>query len=254
MERAWQRIDSNSQSSSETSILQRLTSLRLSTILAVCLAGTAARSADNQAEPMKVLTFIEVRGDAVDRGRNLLRRYAQTLRRSGQALHIETLEEIGRPERFVILESATRADELTASGLEIADSMKDVLTAPPDRRNHRELVDVPATTVADAAPTSVSSALFMIAHLDIGPPDQGRGVAALRLFVDAARHSPGNLRFEAWQQTNRPNHFNLVGCWTSRAKLDEFSRGAAAREYRESVGPLIGSLYDERLYRLVVPK
>src|SRR5262249_31486244 len=158
-------------------------------------------------------------------------------------LRVEVLEEIGRPERFVILESATRADELDgpeASAAAVLASLSDLLTAPPDRRTHRELTDIPAKSVAGGAGSKgASSDLYVIAHLDIGPPDQGRGVTALRRFVDAARQNPGNLRFEAWQQTNRPNHFNLVARWTSRAKLDELTWSAAAREYRASVGPLI---------------
>jgi quinol monooxygenase YgiN len=235
--------------------LKRSSLIRLVTFLAVCLAGTIAKSADNQTESMKVLTFIELRADAIDRGRSLLRRYEETLRRADHALCVGTLQEIGRPERLVILESAARADELTgpeARASEVLAALSDLLIAPPDRRTHRVLTDVPATSAwGGTGSSSASSGLYVIAHLDIGPPDQGRGVTALRRFLDAARHSPGNLGFEAWQQTNRPNHFNLVARWASRAQLDEFAASAAAREYRASVGPLIGSLYDERLYQLV---
>jgi quinol monooxygenase YgiN len=241
--------------------LTRITFFRLVTLSAVCLVGAMARSADTRTGA-KILTFIEVRGDAVDRARNILERYEETLRRDGHALRVETLEEIARPERFVILESATRADELTgpeASARETLASLNDFLTAPPDRRANRDFTDVPAESAPAsstnvASPPRSSSELYAIAHLDIGPPDQARGVEALRRFVDAARRSPGNLRFEAWQQSNRPNHFNLIASWTSRSKLDAFTVGTAAREYRASVAPLIGSPYDQRLYRIVGSK
>ena len=54
-----------------------------------------------------------------------------------------------------------------------------------------------------------------------------------------------------WQQTNRPNHFNLVAAWGNTRRFDEFAAGTATREYRLAVTPLIGSLYDERPYHRI---
>ena len=116
-------------------------------------------------------------------------------------------------------------------------------TEPLDRRANRAFRD---DTPSAPAP---SRALYAVTHLDLAPVDEARGTTALQHLVDAARKSPGNLRFEAWQQANRPNHFNLIASWSSRASLDEFTHSAAAREYRAIVAPLIGSPYDERLYQ-----
>jgi quinol monooxygenase YgiN len=229
------------------------------TISALYLGGAMADGADSQPAPTRVVTFVEVRHDAVDRGRILLKHYGTTLRQHDASLYVEVLQEIDRPERFVILETATHADELTgpeAAGQAILSSLNDLLIAPPDRRTNREFGGASATSTAPSgtAPLDSPRALYVIAHLDIGPPDQARGAAALQRLVDTARNSPGNLRFEAWQQANRPNHFNLVAIWTSRSKLDEFTGGSAAREYRATVAPLIGSPYDERFYRPIEQK
>jgi hypothetical protein len=51
------------------------------------------------------------------------------------------------------------------------------------------------------------------------------------------------------RQTDRPDHFNLVAMWTSRAKFNDFASVPAAREFRKSVASSLGSPYDERLYR-----
>jgi len=59
------------------------------------------------ADPVQRLTFIEVRGDAAARGRTLLDRFA-----SADRPHVLVLEDIARPERFVLLEEASRAEDL----------------------------------------------------------------------------------------------------------------------------------------------
>ncbi len=217
------------------------------------VAGVAAGAPEAQpgTEPTKVLTFIEVRSDAVAKGKAILAQYDSVLKHHAPSLQVETLEEIGRPERFVVLERAARAGELPkveAEAQDILAPLNELLTALPDRRTNREFA--PAATAA-TQPGSGSQPLYVIAHLDLGPPDQTRGTTALQGVMAAARRAPGNLRFEAWQQSNRPNHFNLVAVWSSRTGFDDFAAGAAAREYRATIGPLIGSPYDERLYTLV---
>ena len=173
-----------------------------------------------------VLTFIEAKPHDVDQCKAIL-----------TALHAEALEEVDRPEKFVVLDTTDYATDLPAS-------LTNLLTAPPDRRTH-QLFGPGGTSLPPGAP------FYVIAHLDLGPPDQASGQAALLRYMNAARHAPGNLGLEAWQQTNRPNHFNLVSAWSTRAQLDDFAASAATRNYRATVAPLIGSLYDERLYRRI---
>jgi quinol monooxygenase YgiN len=226
-------------------VIWRLAVLHSLTLSAFWLSSSAVAS-----DPAKVLTFIEVRSDAVDRSKTLLKQYEAALRRNAGPPHVEIVEEIDRPERFVVIETAGNADALAAAeagAQQVLGSLNDWLTAPMDRRTHRDFGDVPASTTNESATTG----LYVISHLDLGPPDQARGQTALTQVIDAARHSPGNLRFAAWQQANRPNHFNIVAVWSSRTKLNDFAASAAARAFRTSVGPLIGSLYDERLYRRI---
>jgi len=40
-----------------------------------------------------------------------------------------------------------------------------------------------------------------------------------------------------------------VSVWSNRAAFDAFETGTAARDFRASVARLIGSLYDDRIYR-----
>jgi quinol monooxygenase YgiN len=239
--------------------------LKRAALLCLALTGVAAAAPDAQptTDLAKVMTFIEVRADSYNEAKALLGQYTAALRHHGTDLQVQTLEEIGRPERFVVLESASRTGVLAKAEAAAQDTLaplNELLTALPDRRTNRDFAPLaPATQAAKGnapaanQPGTGVPALYVVAHLDLGPPDQARGSAALQGMVAAARRSPGNLRFDAWQQTNRPNHFNLVAAWGSRTGFDDFTAGAAAREYRATIGPLIGSPYDERLYRLIEP-
>jgi quinol monooxygenase YgiN len=193
---------------------------------------------------MKQLTFIEVRSDAVDRCRIILREYVSAVHQPATAQSVRVLEEIGRPERFVLLESA--ADLAASAGRHtLEERLGALLTAPPDRRAHRELGD----STVSKPDAQTSSSLYVIAHLDVAPLERSKGETALLHLASEARRSQGNLAFELWQQTDRANHFNLIAVWNSRAKFDDFTAGTAAREFRKSVASLLGSPYDERLYR-----
>jgi quinol monooxygenase YgiN len=67
----------------------------------------------------------------------------------------------------------------------------------------------------------------------------------------AARQSDGNLGFEILQQIDRPNHFNLISAWLGESPFHAFTSSAPARVFRQTVAPLLGSPYDERLFRRV---
>ncbi len=181
------------------------------------------------------------------------------------------LQEVDRPGRFVLLERA--ADTATLTQLErrarpVLQSLDALLIAPLDRRAYRELdtgcreggrsappppsaASAPPVVAAEAGSTGPGAPrpLYVIAHLDIAGPMRPGPADTLARLAGAACRSPGSLGFEVWQQLNRGNHFNLVVAWSRRRDLDAFAASRAAREFRQSVGPWIGSPYDERLYR-----
>jgi quinol monooxygenase YgiN len=216
------------------------------------LAAIDARAAD----PVKALTFIDIR-DAATGTATDLRKYAAALRRHAPAARILVLQEASRPSRFVLLEDTGNAEDLgkaEAAATPIQETLRDALIAPPDRRTHKEFGAGSALTTVPAAATGggaqePSSGVYVIAHVDIGPPDRAGGEAALRRLAEQAHRSPGNLRFDVWQQTDRANHFNVVSAWSNRAAFDAFETGTAAREFRGTVARLIGSLFDDRIYR-----
>ena len=61
----------------------------------------------------------------------------------------------------------------------------------------------------------------------------------------------GNQGFGVWQQTSRPNHFTVVEVWKDQKAYDARGSAAPQRTFRDKLGPMLGALYDERLYRSI---
>jgi len=204
-----------------------------------------------QGQPLRTLTFVEVGADSAAATAKTLKKYASGLQ--VPATRVRVLQETARPSRFVVLEAAENPDELMRAESDsrgLLEPLEAMLIAPADRRSHEDF-DLDSLPAAKQDVREPSASVCVLAHVDIGPPDRLGGEAALRQLADAARHAPGNLRFEIWQQTDRTNHFNLVAVWSSRASFDSFAASAPAREFRKTVARLLGSLYDDRIYHRV---
>jgi quinol monooxygenase YgiN len=104
-----------------------------------------------------------------------------------------------------------------------------------------------AATDAKIAP----GAIFVVTHVDVPPPRKDECIAALNPLADASRKAGGNQRFEVQQQTSRPNHFTVVEVWKDRKAYAGSRSADAQRQFRDKLGPMLGALYDERLYRVV---
>jgi quinol monooxygenase YgiN len=206
------------------------------------LAGAASAAEVSAPDAASTLTFVEVRSDAVDHAKQLLREQAKALHRDAPAVHTELLQELARPERLLIVEESIGADAPQAPTLTALESIS---TAPPNHRTNRAFAGSGAATGADAG------ALYVMTHVDLIPPNLAKGEALLQELARAGRASAGNVRFEVWRQTDRPNHFNLIAVWRARRDFDAFNASTPAREFRSGVAPSLGALYDERLYRSV---
>ena len=221
--------------------------------MALSVPGTAAPLAAS-ADPARVLTFIEVRSDAAASTEVLLHRYAQELRSDASATTAHVLQQIDRPEHFVLIESSEQSELLAEReyhAQSILQSVGAFLTAPLDRRANHSFVPPCGPGAGRGSPPRASDAreaIYVVAHLDIASGASEAPRTALERLSAAACHAAGNELFEVWQQSNRGNHFNLIERWSTRQALSAFAASPAAREFRELVGPRLGSPYDERMY------
>ena len=108
--------------------------------------------------------------------------------------------------------------------------------------------------VAQPPPTATARAkraVYVVSHVDVPPPKKDDVIAALNPLAEGSRKSDGNSRFEVVQQTSRPNHFTVIEAWKGDKAYDARVGAAPQKQFREKLGPMLGALYDERIYRPV---
>jgi quinol monooxygenase YgiN len=221
-------------------------------VLALLLKSAIAPGAELSGRSAQTtLTYIEVTVTARGHAAGVLRDHANALREhQASPGQITVMQEISRPERFLVLER-DRPTVLTTTKADthaLTDGLTDDLTAPPEIRLDHELDEsgTPPTPQLDARAN-----FYVVAHMDIASPDRAGIETSLHKLAAAARRSDGNSGFEILQQTDHPNHYNLVSAWLGESPFRAFAASATAREFRLTIAPLLGSPYDERLFRRV---
>jgi quinol monooxygenase YgiN len=239
------------------SISGRSASLRL---LAGCMAGlacligiAAGSPARAQAGPDAIygVTSLDVAPDAAAQGIAVLKQYRDSGRQQAGNLGVELLQEAGWPNRFMIYEtwkdqSAYDANETAGRTVELRSKLAPVTGAPYDRRDYHVI------NVGPAKPASAAGAVSMQLHLDVFPPGLAPALAAVKAVADAARKGEGNLRYDVVQSVKiNTSHMTLYGTWASRKAFDDYEMSGYGRHFRDAIGPLLGSPYDDRLYATI---
>jgi len=225
--------------------------MRLTTQLLLAMALLPALASAARAEgaaPIHVATYVEVAAASVKVGAELLTQYRDASRKESGNMRAEVAREIGRPNRFVVLETwkdqaAFDAHGKSASTTAFRDKLKTVHGGPYDERVHNTL------NVGAGEATGGKGAIIVVSHVDVPPPRKDECIAALNPLADASRKGGGNQRFEVVQQTSRPNHFTVVEAWKDKKAYDASRAADAQRQFRDKLGPMLGALYDERLYQ-----
>lgn len=221
-------------------------------VAAACTAATVALAQAPAPAPAGgtayVVTYIEVAPSAQGDVAGLLKAVAAASRTEPGNERYDVLQRIDRENQFAILEAWTdlKAAEAHLSGAalkQFKEKLKPVEISFYDERPSNGIAVAPSSAEAG------KDAIYAVTHVDVTPPNKDACIAMLRQLADEARKEPGAVRFEAWQQNNRGNHFTVTEIWKSRAAIDGHIVSAATKEFREKLGPMSGALYDERLYR-----
>ena len=220
--------------------------VHLALALAMAALGvTSANAADNAT--FYTVTYVEVVTPATAQAAGLVRQYGEATRKETGAVRVESLQRIDRPNQFVVLaawtdQKAFEAHQAAASAKELGGKLQPLLASPNDQRLHQALS-------VDGATAKPARALYVATHVDVIPPRKDDAVVALKQLAEESRKDAGHVRFDVVQQTNRPNHFTVVEVWTDRAAFDAHAAAAHTKRFRDQLGPMSGSLYDERLYQ-----
>jgi quinol monooxygenase YgiN len=230
------------------SVLQRV----LFGVVVVVGTGAAARAqtpAPAADGPAYAVAYVDVLVAARERMVAALRTYRDGSRTEPGFASLHVLEQVGWPGHFAVIEqwrdrASLDAHAAAAPARAFRDAMASIRVSGYDERPYKPLAVAPARD-------EDGQALFVVAHVDIGPGGQADAPALLRGLAEASRMEAGNLRFEVLQHAMRGNHFTVVGAWRSQRAVDDHAAAAHTRKYRETLQPVSGSPLDERLYRVV---
>ena len=266
------------------------TTTRFSGTIAACLM-LAAQTASAEVElkngqmisesPTFIVTYVEVGADHSAAALDLLKGQTAAAKAHAGNVRFEVIQRMGQDNHFVVLEAwedrATRdAHAATAETVAYRTALEPMLYAPYDERPHVGLV---AADLA-AMPAGTADTVYVVTHADIIPPEQfapcerqidPAGPCGNDMLVNLASFSrahAGNLRYDVLTQNNRTNHMSVVEMWDSLAAQQAHQMHPEKRQFRNQlagIAPqggvnadaqfvpnmLTGSLWDERLYKLV---
>jgi quinol monooxygenase YgiN len=219
-------------------------------LAAMAFAAIPAQAQNAPQDATYVITYIEVAPSSAGKAADLLKQYADASRKEAGSVRFDALRRIDRTNHFAIVETwkddKSLKDHTAAAGLKkFRDGIAPMLSAAYDERPHGGLA------AATPNPKIAAGAIYAVTHVDIIPPKKDEGIAAAKELAEPSRKESGNLRYDVLQQTSRPNHMTLVETWTDMKAVEAHEVSSMMKKYREGLTPMSGSLYDQRLYRVV---
>ena len=220
-------------------------SLLLAMVLTPAISVATARAQD---AAVYVVSYIDVapaaRGPAV----GLLRQLANASRKDEGNLRFDILQRAAPPNQFAIVavwkdQKAYDAHAAAAHSKDFREKIKPHLISAIDDRVHNGM------EIAGAAANAPRGAIYVVTHVDVPPPRKDECIAALKTLVADSRKEGGGVRFEVFQQGNRPNHFSVVETWKNQKAYDDHITAPHTRKFRDQLTPMSGALYDERTYK-----
>ena len=220
-------------------------------LLGLCIATAAlVPTASAQGSAVYRATYVEVMPDAIGAGAALLKQYRDASVKADGNSGADALQEIARPNRFVIVEAwrdkaALDGHTQGAASAKLRSALAPLADAPQDERIANALY------VAQGKSQSRGRAIYVVTHVDVIPAGKDDCMAALKAMSADTANDAGNISYEVLQQANRGNHFTVVEAWADRKALDAHAVAAHTRAFRDKLAPIAGALYDERIYKAV---
>lgn len=214
------------------------------TVMALWLAGFAVSQAQNY-----VISYIEVAPSARTVVMPLLHGLRDASRKEAGNSGFDILQRIDRIGHFAILESwqdasAQASHAAAAHTKSFYDKLKPLLAAPIDERAHSGYAVGERKAIA-------MRAVYVLTHVDLIGAKKDDGLAALKQLSADSANDAGVLRYDVLQQASRPNHLTLVEAWRGMGALETHGAAAHTRKFRDTLLPMSGSLYDQRLYKAI---
>jgi quinol monooxygenase YgiN len=236
--------------------MKRLQRVVLSAAFAALMsAGASAQNANPQIPvidgPTYLMIYVEVVPSASARAIAMMKEYRDTSRKEAGANFIDIYQEAGQTHRFILSEIwqnraiAKAHTDGPALGA-LFSKLKPIEIGPSDIRIHQaHMVTPPKTPKAND--------VFIISHVDVaGQGNLAKLITMLNTLGEASQKDNGMVRYEILDEVPaHANHFRVYEEWTSMATWEAHNLATHAQAYHDALLPLLGTPYDQRLYRLV---
>ena len=196
-----------------------------------------------------VATYIDVQPNETGQAVALIKTYRDSSRREPGNTSSDAFQEVGRTNRFILIEtwkdqSSFETHDKAQPTSRLRSELKPLQRSPYDQRvNHG------FATAAFAGAAAAGDAIFVATHVDVPGNFRVEAEGLLTRLSEESRKDDGNIRYEVYQQSNRTNHFTVFAAWTNNRTFDANQRKPHWLQFREALAPMLGALYDERLYK-----
>lgn len=101
------------------------------------------------------------------------------------------------------------------------------------------------------ATTTPTGSVYVVTHIDVTPNFAAATSKAIQQYAADSRQDPGFIRVEGMVQDGRANHFIISEVWQSREAFEAHTALPHTRDFRDTLHPMLGSPYDERLHSVL---
>ena len=105
---------------------------------------------------------------------------------------------------------------------------------------------LPVVLAAAASAQSSQTNFYVVAHVDVPPPNTAKTIALLKQYASDARKQPGLVRIDIQEEDALPNHFAIVSVWKDKAAFEAHQGTPETKRFREELYPLLGAPLDQR--------
>jgi quinol monooxygenase YgiN len=200
--------------------------------------------------PVYVVSYVDVLQASKAQGMAILKQFRTSCAKETGNLRCEAVQRFEQQNEFAILEvwkdQKSFEAHSTGPGAQLRDKLKPILGSPYDERVHTGL------SVLVPTPAPSSRIVYAVTHIDIIPPRIAEALPLVTQMAEAGRKEAGNSRLEVLQQlAPRTNHFSFVEIWGNKRQLEAHRAQTRTIQFRDKLQPLMGALYDERLYKIL---
>jgi quinol monooxygenase YgiN len=220
-------------------------------VLSLVVFVAVGHSVAAQNAVVHVATYIEVMPQSAELAAAALKTDAADSRKDEGCRDAQALREIGQNNRFIMIEACKDQAAFDAHGksslaAQSRNRLAAIELAPPDERILAGMWEGQGMRTAAAA-----NAIWVVTHVDAIPQHMDEASSMLERLGEGSVKEEGNLRFLVAHQPDLPNHFTVIENWADRASFEGHQAAEATKRFREKLNPMLGALYDQRIYRAV---